>query len=72
MEKEKQQKINTSLSKLEEIVGWFEQQKNVDVEEGIKRVKEGAVIIKDLRARLKKVENEFEEVKKSLGGLEEK
>ncbi len=66
MEKEKTQKINASLSKLEETVQWFEAQKNVDVEEGIKKVKEGAVIIKDLRARLKKVENEFEEVKKSL------
>jgi len=66
MEKEKQQKINTALSRLEEIVAWFERQKNVDVEEGIRKVKEGAVIIKDLRTRLKKVENEFEEVKKSL------
>ena len=66
MEKEKTQKINTSLSKLEETVRWFETQKNVDVEEGIKKVKEGAVIIKDLRSRLKKLENEFEEVKKSL------
>ena len=66
MEKEKTQKINSSLSKLEEIVAWFEAQKNVDVEEGIRKVKEGAVIIKDLRTRLKKVENEFEEVKKSL------
>ena len=66
MEKEKQQKINTALSRLEEIVAWFERQKNVDGEEGIRKVKEGAVIIKDLRTRLKKVENEFEEVKKSL------
>ena len=39
MEKEKTQKINTSLSKLEETVRWFETQKNVDVEEGIKKVK---------------------------------
>ena len=66
MEKEKKKKINTALSRLEEIVAWFERQKNVDVEEGIRKVKEGAVIIKDLRTRLKKVENEFEEVKKSL------
>lgn len=66
MEKEKAQKINVSLSKLEETVRWFENQKNVDVEEGIKKVKEGAVLIKDLRERLKKMENEFREVKKTL------
>ena len=59
-------KISESLSKLEGIVEWFENQKDVDVEEGLKRVKEGAGLIKSLKSRLKEVENEFEEIKKEI------
>ena len=60
------EKIGESLSKLENIVKWFSSQKEVDVEEGLERVKEGAVLIKDLKERLKKVENEFHEIKQDL------
>ncbi|MBI5153541.1 MAG: exodeoxyribonuclease VII small subunit [Parcubacteria group bacterium] len=60
------EKISDSLSKLEGIVKWFSAQKDVDVEEGLLKVKEGAVLIKDLNERLKKVENEFIEIKKDL------
>ena len=59
-------KIAESLSKLESIVEWFESQKDVDVEEGLKRVKDGAELIKSLKSRLKEVENEFEEIKKEI------
>ena len=58
--------IKEELSELEQIAAWFEKQKDVDVEEGLKRVKEGAVLIKDLKERLREVENEFEEIKKGL------
>ncbi len=58
--------LSQSLKKLEEIVGWFDDQESVDVEEGLKRVKEGATLIQASRARLREVENEFEEVKKEL------
>jgi len=58
--------IKEKLSELEQIASWFEKQKDVDVEEGLKRVKEGAVLIKDLKERLREVENEFEEIKKDL------
>ncbi len=60
------EKISSSLKKLEQIVGWFDAQEEVDVEEGLKRVKDGVALLKELKARLKKVENEFEEVKKGL------
>ena len=52
--------------KLEEIVEWLENQEEVDVEKGIEKVKEGVKLIKASRERLKKVENEFDEVKKEL------
>ncbi len=62
----KQQKITESLETLESIVRWFDAQEAVDVEEGIEKVKQGAALIKDLKGRLKRVENEFEEIKKDL------
>jgi exodeoxyribonuclease VII small subunit len=58
--------LSQSLKKLDEIVEWFENQREVDVEKGIEKVKEGVALIKTSRERLKKVENEFEEVKKEL------
>lgn len=58
--------INDSLKKLEEIAGWFERQKEVDVEAGLEKVREGARLIKIARERLKQIENEFEEVKKEI------
>ena len=58
--------LSESLKKLEKIAEWFESQEEVDVEEGLKKVKEGAQLIKISKERLKKVENEFEEVKKGL------
>lgn len=60
--------LNESLAKLADIVTWFDQQKEVDVELGLTKVKEGAVLIKSCRERLKELENEFEEVEKDITG----
>lgn len=62
----KKTNIKDSLSKLECIAKWFEDQKEVDVEEGLKKVKEAAVLMKELKVNLKEIENEFEEVKREL------
>lgn len=64
--KKEKGKISEELGCLESIVAWFEGQEAVDVEEGLTKVKEGAAIIKDLKARLKSVQNEFQEIKKDL------
>lgn len=58
--------IKDSLSKLEEIASWFEKQKDVDVEAGLDKVKEGALLIKELKGRLAEVENEFNEIKREI------
>ena len=58
--------VSKSLKDLEKIVEWFENQSDLDIEEGLKRVKLGAEIIKQLKSRLKEVENEFNEIKKDL------
>lgn len=62
----KRHNIKESLSALEKIAEWFEGQKEIDVEEGLKKVKEAAGLMKELKSHLKEVENEFEEVKKEL------
>ncbi len=59
-------KLKDSLKKLEEIVQWFENREEADVEMGLEKVKEGAELIKESRKRLEKLENEFEKVKESM------
>ncbi len=58
--------IQNSMKKLEDIVSWFESQEDVDVEEGLKKVKVGSTLIREMKNRLKKVENEFEDIKAEM------
>ncbi len=55
-----------SLEKIQEIISWFDNQEEVDVEMGLDKMKEGAKLIKESRERLREIENEFEIVKKEL------
>ncbi len=59
-------KITIDLEKLKKIVEWFESREEIDVEEGLKRVKEGSEIVGRLKARMGEIENEFREIKKDL------
>ena len=63
---EKKESISKLLADLESAIGWFEKQKDIDLEEGLKKVREGAGLIKELKKRLKDVENEFNDLKKAL------
>jgi len=58
--------LSDNLKKLSEITEWFENQEDIDIEEGLKKVKEAAGLIKASKERLKAVENEFEEIKKEV------
>lgn len=69
---DKKVNLNDALKKLEAIAAWFESRREVDVEEGLKKVKEGAGLIVGVKSRLKEIENEFEEVKRGLEDSEEK
>jgi exonuclease VII small subunit len=62
--------LNESLKKLAGIVSWFENQNEVDVEKALQYVKEGVDLIKTSKDRLKEIENEFIEIKKSLNAKE--
>jgi exodeoxyribonuclease VII small subunit len=62
----KNESLSESIKKLEGIVEWFESQEEVDVEKGLEKFKEGALLVKSSRERLKEIENEFKEVEKEL------
>ena len=70
-EKRNVKNLSDNLKKLSKITQWFESQEEVDVEEGLKKVKEAASLIKASKERLKEVENEFEEIKKEVDVAEE-
>lgn len=63
--------LNNNLKRLSEITKWFENQEEIDVEEGLKKVKEAVKLIKASKVRLKAIENEFEEIKKEIDIEEE-
>ncbi len=64
----KKESLGEALKKLEGITAWFEEQEEIDVEKALEKVKEGVVLIKSSKERLREVENEFEIVKKELDG----
>lgn len=59
-------KIKTSLQKLKSIIAWFDDQEDVDIEEGLEKVKEGVKIVKESKEKLKELANSFEKIKKEL------
>lgn len=58
--------LKKSLTELKQIVDWFEQQEEVDVEEGLEKVKQGAALVKATKVRLGEIENEFEEIQRDI------
>jgi exodeoxyribonuclease VII small subunit len=54
-----------SVIKLEEINSWF-QNEDIDLDEGLYKLKAGNELIKKCRVRLKEVENEFIKIKKEF------
>ena len=55
-----------SVNKLEEINSWF-QNEDIDLDEGLQKLKVGKELIKKCRIRLQDVENEFIKIKKEFG-----
>ncbi len=58
--------LGENLAKLAAIASWFDEQEEVDIEEGLAKVKDAAGLIKESRARLAAVENEFLEIRKEI------
>jgi exonuclease VII small subunit len=70
-EKTTGENLNNNLKRLSEITEWFDNQQEVDVEQGLGMVREAVGLIKASKERLKKIENEFEEIKKEVNLEEE-
>ncbi len=66
--KKKEVNLSKNLAQLSEIANWFDQQEEVDVEAGLEKVREAAVLIKESKGRLGEIENEFEIIKKDIEG----
>lgn len=62
----KKESLKESMDRLEEIVKWFEADRDLDLDAGLDKVREGAALIKQLKARLNEAENEFKEIQKDL------
>lgn len=58
--------LTENLDNLSRISSWFDEQDEIDVEEGLQKVKEAVVLIKESKGRLKEIENEFEVLKREL------
>ncbi len=58
--------IDETLKKLEGIAGWFEKQREPNLEEGLKKIEEAALLLVASRKRLGEIENRFDEVKKMV------
>ena len=70
-EKTDAKNLNENLKQLSEITEWFDNREEIDVEEGLEKVKQAVFLIKASKARLKAIENEFEEIKKEADSKEE-
>lgn len=66
MEKKEKNSISESIKKLKKISDWFDGQENIDLEEGLKKVKEGAMLIKETKEKLRNIKNEFEEIQRGI------
>ena len=58
--------LGKNLEKLSVIAAWFDDQEEIDIEQGLSKVKEASSLIKESRSRLKDIENEFNEIKKDI------
>ena len=65
-EKIETKSLNNNLKRLSEIAEWFDSQEEIDVEQGLDKVKEAVELIQASKERLKSVQNEFEEIKKEI------
>lgn len=58
--------LSENLKKLSAIAEWFDEVESLDIEEGLEKVKQAVSIIKDSKAQLKEVENQFEKIKSEI------
>jgi hypothetical protein len=65
-QKEEEVDLGKNLKKLAAIAAWFDEAEEIDIEQGLAKVKEASGLIKASRSRLSDIENEFKEIKKDI------
>jgi exonuclease VII small subunit len=60
------QNFSQNFRQLQQLVAWFEQQRDIDVEEGMLKAKLAAELIQRCSHRLSQLENEFTAIKQEL------
>lgn len=68
---DKQFQVSKAIQELEEINRWF-QEEDIDLEEGLERLKKGKELIQQCRQRLQNVENEFLKIKAEFADDDQK
>lgn len=65
---DKEVNLTEALEELSGIVSWFEQQERqgLDVEAGLQKVRDAAVLIKASKGRLAQIDNEFKTIEKEI------
>jgi tRNA(Phe) wybutosine-synthesizing methylase Tyw3 len=62
----KTETLGDNLKQLAEISAWFNEQKEIDVELGLEKVKIAAQLLKSSKEKLDTLENEFKEIEKEF------
>ncbi len=66
MNTEHKKTLQEILAELKDISAWFDGQDEIDVEAALSKVKDGALLVKEGKALLAGLENQFEELKNNL------
>lgn len=63
--------FSKAIKELEEINHWF-QSEDIDLDEGLAKFRRGLALIKQCKMRIKRVENEFTEIKREFESTDDK
>ncbi|OGG61305.1 hypothetical protein A3C87_01060 [Candidatus Kaiserbacteria bacterium RIFCSPHIGHO2_02_FULL_49_34] len=66
MNTENKKTLQEILAELKEISAWFDGQEEIDVEAALAKVKDGAQLVKEGKALLAGLENQFTELQNDL------
>lgn len=58
--------LKDQLKEISEILTWFDSQEELDVEAALEKITKAGELIKSSKKRLVEIENQFQEIKKSV------
>jgi hypothetical protein len=64
--KKQQSEFKHHLEEIADILKWFDEQEELDVEQALEKIGKASGLIKASKKRLAEIENEFKEIKKEV------